>query len=296
MTEQNQGLETRAVLVNFSKSTWTGEAPDKKADSDIQAARGNAAGTTKTTKYLVDETELKKNNKAFNAVYLFFLENTIPWETKRGGARLLPGGNYARFMEGIETLIQAANTRADEFCEIYPRLIEEYKPKLNGLYDPRNYPPAEMIRGKFSINISECPLPISPESLTLKFMGADKLAALKERLANSWDAQEAAAMGDLYKRLAQAVGHAAKTLADPTAIFRDTLVSNISDLADLIPALNFQGDPELTELAELARGKLAAIPAETLRTDLKIRGQIAGEAGELLSKITGAGGRFIDLS
>jgi hypothetical protein len=292
----NQGLEQRAVLVNFSKSTWTGEAPDKSADKDIQEKRGNEAGTTRTTKYLVNEIELKKNNKAFNACYLFYLENTTPWETKRGGARLLPGGNYERFMTGMSELIDRANDRADEFCEIYPRLIEEYRPKLNGLFDPRNYPSRELIRSKFSINISECPLPISPESLTLRFMGAEKLAALKERLANSWNAQEAAAMGDLYKRLAQAVGHVAKTLADPTAIFRDSLVNNIQELADLIPGLNFQNDPELAELAELARGKLAAIPAETLRTDLKVRGQIAGEAGELLSKITGAGGRFIDLS
>lgn len=296
MTEQNQGLETRAVLVNFSKSTWTGEAPDKSADRDIMEKRGNATGTTKTTKYLVEESELKKNAKAFNAAYLFYLENTTPWETKRGGARLLPGGNYDRFMAGMSDLIDAANRRADEFCEMYPRLIEEYRPKLNGLYDPRNYPDAAMIRGKFSITISECPLPISPQSLTLKFMGAEKLAELKERLSNSWNAQEAAAMGDLYRRLAQAVGHAAKTLADPTAIFRDTLVENIRDLAELIPALNFQGDPELSELAELAAGKLAAIPADTLRTNLQVRGQIAGEAGELLAKITGAGSRFIDLS
>lgn len=291
-----EGLEERAVLINFSKSMWTGEAPDKKADADIREKRGNATGTTKTTKYLVDEAELKKNAKAYNAVYMFFLENTTPWETKRGGARLLPGGNYGRFWEGINSLIRAANERADEFTEIYPQLIEDYRPKLNGLFDPRNYPAAEMIRGRFAITVSECPLPISPESLTLKFMGADKLRELRERLANSWNAQEAAAIGDLYKRLAQAVGHIANTLADPTKVFRDSLVNNVAELADLIPALNFRDDPELAELAELARGKLANIDPETLRQDMKVRGQIAGEAGELLAKITGAGARFIDLS
>jgi hypothetical protein len=291
-----EGLEQRAVLINFSASRWTGEAPDKKADADIRERRGNAAGTTKTTKYLVDEAELKKNAKAFNAVYMFYLENTTPWETKRGGARLLPGGNYGRFWEGINELIRLAYDRAEEFSEIFPRLVEEYRPKLNGLFDPANYPAAEMIRGRFSITVSECPLPISPESLTLKFMGADKLAELKKRLANSWNAQEAAAIGDLYKRLAVAVGHMAKTLADPTTIFRDSLVNNVAELADLIPALNFREDPELAELAELARGKLANIDPETLRQDMKVRGQIAGEAGELLAKITGAGARFIDLS
>ena len=67
------------------------------------------------------------------------------------------------------------------------------------------------------------------------------------------------------------------------------------ELADLIPALNFAGDPELEQLATAARDRLANINPETLRNDLKIRGQIAGEAGALLAQITGAGGRYIDM-
>jgi hypothetical protein len=291
-----QGLEQKAVLVYFTASTWAGRVRDTKPDADIREKQGNEEGTTETKKWLVAQEEIKKNEKAFNACYLFFKENTIPWDDRRGGGRLLPGGNYDRFWEGFNELKERAERRADEFAAKYPELIEAYREKLNGLYDPLNYPPAEIIRGKFSVSVTEGLLPLSPQSLTLKFMGAEKLGALKERLENSWTAQENAAIGDLYRRLAQAVGHMARTLADPEAKFKDSLVNNIEELCELIPALNFRDDPELTELAELAKGKLAAIPAEVLRTKLTVRGQIAGEAGELLTKITGAGGRFIDLS
>ena len=296
MEMDRSGLEQRAVLVSYSARTWTGEAPDKKAGRAISEKHGNATGTTRTTKTLVDPAELKRNSKAGNAVYMFYRENTLPWEDRRGGARLLPGANYDRFTAGIRGLIQAAEERAEEFSAIYPRLVEDYRPQLNGLYDPANYPDPERIREEFSISISYAPLPVSPESLTLKFLGRADLEELRGRIGAQWKTQEDKATGDLYQRLAEKVGHMATTLADPEKVFRDSLVTNLIELADLIPSLNFTADPDLDELAKATRAKLAAIDPETLRTDLKIRGQIAGEAGALLAQITGAGSRFIDLS
>lgn len=296
MEQQREGLEQRAILVSYAARTWTGEAPDKKAGRAIAEKHGNAAGTTRTTKTLVDPVELKKNSKAGNAAYMWYRENTLPWEERRGGARLLPGANYDRFKAGLDELIQAAADRAEEFSLIYPRLVEDYRPQLNGLYDPANYPDPEKIREEFSITVNYSPLPISPGSLVLKFLGREELNTLKEQIGGQWEAQERAATGDLYKRLALYVGHMADKLGTPDAVFRDSLVTNLSDLCDLIPSLNFTADPELTQLADATRAKLAGIDPQKLRDDLKIRGQIAGEAGKLLAQITGAGSRFIDLS
>jgi hypothetical protein len=301
-----QGLEQRALLVSLEKSCWPGQIADKDADASIRKDKGNKEGTTKTTKWLVAEPEIKKVHKAFNAIYLFFTENTLPWEEKRGGARLANGPVYQRLMEAINTdtsqgqelgyLVRAAYAAARDFAEKYPELKEAARADLNGLWQEKNYPPLNQILDYFKVKVTTNLLPLSPESLTLKFLGNDELTKLKEKLAGAWERSETAAMADLYKRLAETVGHVARKLADPKAIFRDTLVTNVQELADLIPQLNFKNDPELAELAELARGKLANIDPEVLRTDLKVRGQIAGEAGELLRKITGAGGRFIDLS
>lgn len=289
-----EGLEQRAILVSYSARSWTGEAPDKKAGKAIAEKHGNILSATRTTKTLVDPTELKANSKAFNAVYTFYRENTLPWENRRGGARLLPGANYERFKAGLEPLIQAALERADVFASKYDQLILDWRDKLVGLYDDANYP--REVRTEFSISVNYFPLPISPGSLTLRFLGRAELDALKNQLGATWEAQEKAATGDLYKRLALYVGHMADKLADPEAVFRDSLVNNLKELADLIPSLNFTEDKELADLAEATRARLAAIDPETLRTDLKIRGQIAGEAGQLLAQITGAGSRFIDMS
>ncbi len=101
-----EGLEQRAILVSFSARSWTGEAPDKKAGKAIAEKHGNILSATRTTKTLVEPAELRANSKAFNAAYTFYRENTLPWENRRGGARLLPGANYDRFKTGLDELVR----------------------------------------------------------------------------------------------------------------------------------------------------------------------------------------------
>jgi hypothetical protein len=52
-------------------------------------------------------------------------------------------------------------------------------------------------------------------------------------------------------------------LAD--TVFCDSLVNNMVELVDLIPALNFAADPELDQLAQATRDKLANLDPETLQ-------------------------------
>jgi len=65
----------------------------------------------------------------------------------------------------------------------------------------------------------------------------------------------------------------AEKLGNPDAVFRDSLVNNLVELVDLIPALNFTVDPELDQLARATRDKLANLDPENLRTDLRYGGK-----------------------
>ena len=57
----------------------------------------------------------------------------------------------------------------------------------------------------------------------------------------------------------------AEKLANPDAVFRDSLVNNLVELVDLIPARNFTADPELDQLARATRDKLANLDPENLQ-------------------------------
>jgi hypothetical protein len=290
-------LEQEAVLVTFASSQWPGVVGDQRGRQAISEKYGNEPKAMKPTeKYLVDPEEISKNMATFAAARTWYYEQTLPWEKRRGGARLLPGTNYQTFKEGMDRLINAVWERVDEFCISYPQLKAEWVPKLNGLHQAKDYPSVDAIRGQFNLTVTYSPLPLSPASLTLKFLGQAEFEALRETIAGQFQEQGDLATGDLYKRLFEAVKRMAERLSDPEAIFRDTLVGNLTEITDLIPRLNFNQDRELDALAVQVKADLADLDPEILRTDLKTRKRTASQAGKLMETIAGAAGRFIDLS
>ena len=59
-------------------------------------------------------------------------------------------------------------------------------------------------------------------------------------------------MGDLYRRMAEAVERVSERLQEDDngkpLVFRDSMISNIRDLVDVVPRLNIFGDDELARL------------------------------------------------
>jgi hypothetical protein len=67
--------------------------------------------------------------------------------------------------------------------------------------------------------------------------------------------------------------------------FRDSLVYNCVELADLLPSLNITDDPKLTDLAKQLKADLGQHSPEILRSDAKVRKQTAMKAEKLAKKV-----------
>ena len=95
------------------------------------------------------------------------------------------------------------------------------------------------------------------------------------------------AMRDLWRRLYEPVKHMAEKLADPEGKFKDTLVSNIREIAGLLTRLNVAEDPNLEELRKEVEAKLCGQAPETLRTDATIRTMVAADARQIADVMRG---------
>ena len=76
-------------------------------------------------------------------------------------------------------------------------------------------------------------------------------------------------------------------LSDKKAVFRDTLVGNISELCDLLPSLNVTGDEELTKMCDEVRDKLTGFTPKELRKDTTAREDTARAAAAIMDKMAG---------
>jgi hypothetical protein len=97
---------------------------------------------------------------------------------------------------------------------------------------------------------------------------------------------------DAVKRLFDCVSRIHERLAQPEAIFRDSLISNASELCDILTRLNISGDVNL-ETLRAATATLATVQPDTLRNDAVTRIQVANDAQGILDSILNVYGKGI---
>jgi hypothetical protein len=83
------------------------------------------------------------------------------------------------------------------------------------------------------------------------------------------------------------VRHVSDKLKDGDAIFRDSLIGNVRELVDLLPALNLTGDPALTSAVSEVKNKLADLDPQALRDHEVDRAAAALAADEIARKMAG---------
>jgi hypothetical protein len=76
-------------------------------------------------------------------------------------------------------------------------------------------------------------------------------------------------------------------LCNSENVFRDTLITNLEDLCDLIPKMNIAGDPKINELADVAKKKLTKWDPAVLREVETIRKDVSKEAKKILKGMEG---------
>jgi hypothetical protein len=117
----------------------------------------------------------------------------------------------------------------------------------------------------------------------------DAVNAIRADLAHRMKQAEVNAMRDVWQRLFSAVNHMAQQLPKYSAgdikRFNDTLVDNVRDICDLLPALNLSDDQNLNDLAAQVRQQLCCVGAQTLRDNDNARENTASAAAALTRKM-----------
>jgi hypothetical protein len=94
-------------------------------------------------------------------------------------------------------------------------------------------------------------------------------------------------MKDAWERLAETVSHMHARLAEPGAIFRDSLVNNTRELVDVLARLNVTGDVQLEAFRSQVSMELCAIDAQGLRDDPNARQDVATKAQAIMDAMAG---------
>jgi len=92
-------------------------------------------------------------------------------------------------------------------------------------------------------------------------------------------------MTDLWLRLYKVVEHMVERLSKTEHKFKNSLVTNITELCELLPKLNITDDINLNTALNEIKTKLTEFSPTTLREDVAIRSKTAKEAEIILNKM-----------
>lgn len=267
-------ISSSSMLVELSISTWTGRKKDKRASEDVTSMNHAAAGVAAVNKKLLgDCAELiavqKFTANLRNAHYAM----TMPWSDT--GLRLLPTTQYFKYHQQMTALQTEYERLVQLFLDAYDWEISQAQTKLGDLFLRDDYPTLDSLRKKFRFGLTYIPLPDAGNwIIDLQNDAAEELRAHYE---NYYSTQLSGAMNDVWKRTYEALSRMSERLDyadhEQKKVFRDTLVSNVIDMVELLNVCNVTGDSQMSALAMKLDDALRGVTPDALREDGYLRAE-----------------------
>jgi hypothetical protein len=172
----------------------------------------------------------------------------------------------------------------DAFIASYPAYVARMRPALNGLFRNEDYEDPETVRSKFGLKLEVLPIP-SGDDFRVK-LSEEQRAQLAREIDQNVRESLARVARDLWLRLHRVVVHMVDVLSNPQVRLHASVVDNVIELADLLPRLNVNGNPQLDAFAEEVRNRLCHCSSHELRKNEELRMETAREAAGIADRIS----------
>jgi hypothetical protein len=150
-------LATSSVLVHTDVRVWTATMQDSEISHEVTTAKKADRDSGKFVKHLLANcAEHKKCMNYRQIVYNWTQRRTYPWA---GSMRILPVVDMPKYMKEYQQHEDTFNQLVDDFIKVYPTIISNRAFTMGDLFNPDDYPTAEQVRHKFSINLYRAEVP-----------------------------------------------------------------------------------------------------------------------------------------
>jgi hypothetical protein len=276
----SKDLATAGVISKLCIRQWSGRKGDRQASRET-AARNQADETmVRVSKSLIPKEALEPIKQLAGEVRAYHYETTVCWSE---GAQFLPARLSMAYSATMQEFKIGFDRLVGDFCAEYSSLIANTPTLLGNLFRPEDYPDPDEMHKLFSIDVSYEPVPEAGNFFAN--LATTALSEFRRDLERKNELRERAMRQDLWQRLRDPVLKMAEALSNPDKIFRDTLVSNVTDIAQRIDGLNVFNDPQLTSVAATLRTTLATLEPNVLRNSQEERAAAAEAARAMADRI-----------
>lgn len=288
LAKNNFDIHQHAMLLSMRISLWTGyktarelarqSAETNKADSDVVAS----------FKKLLPKHALRRHQTLRSQAMFCFYHWSLPWTNE--GQRIILNTALMQFEESMRKIKAEWEDATKDFIADYPDYLAKAPKRLGALFDRSDFPDVSELSSKFSLHTSILPLPAAQDfrvnlsdahlKRVRKEINEEVNTALQEAMKDIWQR-----MFTVVEKMQAKLSSYSSTDSGIEGIFRDSLVTNITELLDLLPALNVTNDEKINTFAKRMRNELTRHDADTLRADDTVRMEVASKAQGILNKM-----------
>lgn len=270
-------IQNNCMTIDVTVGMWLGYKLDKGKTREITSDAGAHDDAARVNKHLMSKEYLAPVVSKGSAVRNHLYQRTLPW--KDSGTRLITRKLFTKFMEEHSALREAFYSEVNTLLDVkYLTARDQAQFRMGTMFDPDDYPSIDVLRRKFYISLDI-------DGITTAYNATDDF-----RLEASEDVTQSRvtkAMAGLYEKLSKPLARFAETMSEEDKIFRDTTVSNLRDIAEVLPMLNFTDDPNLAALSERISKSLTRYEAKDLRDNKATRAAAGEEAQDILGSMQG---------
>lgn len=277
-------LANECMVMNLQIGVWHGQRLDKEAAAKvIRSSRAKDKEAASVSKRLIPREVLRPVLTSASSIRTFFYTNSLPW--KPNGDRLLVRTMYPEFMRHHAKLVRGFNKEVELFLDHHYYIVKERAEfRMGALYKEGEFPHVDELRSRFYVQLDIDPV---TQSSDLKLdMDEKYLGQLHRQMDRAMRERKARAMEEVWKRLAETLGHMAEKLS-PSEIFRNSTIHKLEEIVTILPDLNIVGDKNLERVGKEIQSELIGLDPQHLRDNPKARKAAMKEAQRIMDQIEG---------
>jgi len=300
-------------VVHKATLNFRGLPPKNKSDRQeariIEVREGMTEGSFTASKALIGKGAMSSFDSAKKALMDYYYKNSLPPDAGKNSYVLVSNKYMQPFTTRMRELVRATEDAFTEFLREYghndpekrTQWLHIQKQRLGGKYDESDYPEPEKLATDFKVTFNMTAFGDITKTAGM-WVDHETLALLDKQQADTDKVVSEYASQAVWERVIDPLESIVERLSAPEdgdkanskggKTFRDSLVTNLRDIVQTLPALNFQGDTRLEDVASKCKELLNGMEnPDVLRRSPEKRETVRNEASDILDTIGGYSGK-----
>jgi hypothetical protein len=282
-----KGLDEKAVLISVKRNMYSPYKLDQEESKNYGAGNVN--------KHLFEgrDNRVKETISKFTDVYTYVKDNTVPWTT---GVDMLNINHYMEFTSGLRQRVDEAYKSVDTLCSFWDDEVKTDLDRLGeialakgkpNLANANDYPEVDELRSKFGIHIRYMPVPTTGD-FRVGISDEDK-ETLQQQLDDAEVNANKHVLNSMIEPMKRALAKLSVPIGSDGSVFRDTLITNMVDVAERMDKINISDDAmmqgQIDDLNNLVTS--LTLGKDVLRSNQTSREQAVTVLNGLVSQMEG---------